>query len=191
MRLPLPRFCTALLAPVMAPVMAALLAATPAWAGKAHQHGVAQLDVAVEPGRVTLNLQTPLDGLVGFERAPRNDAERARVEAALAKLRDAGALFRIDSAAGCKLDKVALNAPVLGVTPTGTAAPAAPAKGDHADLDGHFEFTCKAEVRPAFVEVGLFEAFSGMKRIELQLALPKGQMKATLVKPATRVALVR
>lgn len=172
-------------------VALALCAAAPAWAGKAHQHGVAQLDVAVEPGRVTLDLQTPLDGLVGFERAPRTDAERARVEAALTRLRDAAALFRIDSAAGCKLEKVTLNAPVLGVTPTGTAAPAAPAKGEHADLDGRFEFSCKADARPAFVEVGLFEAFSGMKRIELQLVLPKGQMKATLVRPATRVALAR
>lgn len=183
----LPRFipCTALLAAAFAAF------AAPAWAGKAHQHGVAQLDVAVEPGRVTLDLQTPLDGLVGFERAPRTDAERARVEAALAKLRDAAALFRIDGAAGCTLAKVTLNAPVLGVTPAGTAAPAAPAKGEHADLDGRFEFTCKADARPAFVEVGLFDAFSGMKRIELQLVLPKGQMKATLVRPATRVALAR
>jgi hypothetical protein len=185
MRLPLPFLRTALLAAVAA------AAAGPGWAGKAHQHGVAQLDVSVEPGRVTLDLQTPLDGLVGFERAPRTDAERARVDAAIAKLRDAAALFRIDSAAGCSLAKVTLDAPVLGVTPAGAAAPAAPAKGEHADLDGHFEFTCKPGVRPAFVEVGLFDAFSGMKRIELQLVLPKGQMKATLVRPATRVALAR
>ena len=184
MRLPRHAYRAALFA-----ALAAL--AAPAWAGKAHQHGVAQLDVAVEPGRVTLDLQTPLDGLVGFERAPRTDAERARVDAALAKLRDAAALFRIDGAAGCKLAQVTLNAPVLGLTPTGTAAPAAPAKGEHADLDGRFEFLCKADAKPAFVEVGLFEAFSGMKRIELQLVLPRGQMKATLVRPATRVALAR
>ncbi len=190
MRLPLPRPCVPLL---ITAVVAA--AAAPAWAaGKAHQHGVAQLDVAVEPGRVTLELQTPLDGLLGFERAPRTDAERARAAAAIAKLRDAAALFRIDGAAGCTLAKVTLDAPVLGVTPAGTAAPAAPAapaKSEHADLEGRFEFTCKADARPAFVEVGLFEAFSGMKRIELQLVLPKGQMKATLVRPATRVALAR
>ena len=59
-------------------LLAAGLAATalPAWAAKAHQHGVARLDVAVEATRVTLYLDTPLDNLLGFERAPRTDAER-------------------------------------------------------------------------------------------------------------------
>jgi hypothetical protein len=39
--------------------------------------------------------------------------------------------------------------------------------------------------------VGLFDAFPQVKRIDLQVATPKGQMKATLRRPATRVLLVR
>lgn len=158
-----------------------------AWAGKAHQHGVAQLDVAVEAARVTLELDTPLDSLLGFERAPRTDTERAVVDKALARLREADKLFRIDSAAGCTLAKVTLEAPVLGLG----ANAAAPAKGEHADLNGRFEFNCKAGNLARFVEVELFEAFAPMKRIELQLVLPRGQMKASLARPATRVALAR
>lgn len=171
------------------PGLAALLLALAgqAHAHKAHQHGVAQLDVAVEATRVTLELETPLDNLLGFERAPRTDAERAAAEKAVALLREADKLFRIDSAAGCTLDKVTLDAPVLGLG--GSAA--APAKGEHAELSARFEFACKAGQRASFVEVALFEAFAGMKRLNLQLVLPRGQMKATLVRPATRVALVR
>lgn len=177
-----------------------LFAATgPAWAGKPHQHGVAQLDVVVEPTRVTLELDTPLDNLLGFERAPRTDAERAMVDKVLARLRAADGLFRIDSAAGCTLGKVSLVSSVLGLAAPGAnaaqatqAAEAAKgAKGDHAELNGHFEFNCKAGQRASFVEVGLFDAFAPMKRVELQLVLPRGQMKASLARPATRVTLAR
>ena len=166
------------------------VAAGMAWAGKAHQHGVAQLDVVVDPARVTLELETPLDNLVGFERAPRTDAERAAVDKALARLREADKLFRIDSVAGCALDKVTLASAVLGLG-AAPGATAAQNKGEHAELNARFEFICKTGQRAGFVEVELFEAFAQMKRINLQLVLPRGQMKATLVRPATRVALVR
>ena len=156
---------------------------------------MAQLDVAVEATRVTLELDTPLDSLLGFERAPRTDAERALVEKMLARLRAADQIFRIDGAAGCTLAKVSLVSPVLGLAAPGTdaaaAAKAAAATGEHADLNGRFEFNCTAGQRASFVEVGLFDAFAPMKRIELQLVLPRGQMKASLVRPSTRVALVR
>jgi hypothetical protein len=166
-------------------LFAAVSITSPAWAGKPHQHGIAALDVAVELTRITLDLETPLDNLVGFERAPRTDAERERVDAALAKLRAAATLFRIDPAAGCTLAKVTLVSPALGLGGT------APDKEGHADMDARFEFDCKAGNRAGFVEVGLFDAFAALKRIELQVATPKGQLKATLVKPASRVALAR
>src|SRR5688500_6802941 len=82
-------------------------------AGQTHDHGMARLDVAVEPTRVVFDLDTPLDNIVGFERAPRTDAERERAKAALARLQKPGELFRIDGAAGCTLLKAEVSAPAL------------------------------------------------------------------------------
>lgn len=165
----------------------ALSAGSEALAAKAHQHGTARLDIAVDAGRVSIVLDTPLDNLLGFERAPRTDAERQQVEVAVALLRDAGRLFRIDPAAGCTLARVELTSAVLKLGDGG----AAPAQGDHADLEGGFDFDCRQGGRAAHVEVGLFEAFKGLRRLELQVVTPRGQMKATLVRPASRVQLVR
>lgn len=156
-----------------------------AWAARGHEHGVARLDVGVEAGRVFVELDIPLDSLIGFERAPRTDAEREKADAAVKKLRDGAAMFRIDGNAGCELARVDLKAPHLGLGGT------APASGDHADLSGLYEFRCSAGAKAGFVEVGLFEAFAGLKRIELQVVTPRGQLKATLRKPASRVQLAR
>ncbi len=161
------------------------LLAGPALAAPPHQHGVASLDMAVESARVTLDLDTPLDNLLGFERAPRTDAERERADAMVKKLKAAEVLFRIDSAAGCTLSKVTLKSAPLGLG--GEVMD----KEGHADLQGHFEFSCKAGAKAGFVEVGLFDAFATLKRIELQVATPRGQLKASLVRPASRVALLR
>ncbi len=164
-----------------------LVVATAAHAAPPHEHGVARLDVAVEAGRVSIELDTPLDNLLGFERAPRSDAERDRVTALVARLRAGAVLFRIDAAAGCSLAKVDLVSAPIGLGKEGSTA----AAGDHADLSGSFDFRCKDGARAGFVEIGLFDAFPALKRIDLQLATPRGQIKTVLRRPASRVALVR
>lgn len=176
----------ALAALVAGGVLAGLSAG--AGAGKAHVHGAARLDIAVEPTRITLFLETPLENLLGFERAPRTDAERAAADAMLARLRAFDGLLRVDGAAGCKPGAVRIDAPALAQP--GGAAPDKDKDG-HADLEAQFEFVCAAGTRAGFVEVGLFDAFPRLSRLELQLAGPRGQLKATLRRPNSRVALVR
>jgi Protein of unknown function (DUF2796) len=161
--------------------------ATAATAGKAHEHGAARLDVAVEAGRLSLQLEAPLDSLFGFERAPRSDAERKRVEAGIGRLKAADALFRPDPAAGCLLADVELHSPTLGL---GAAAPGA-AAGEHADLDATIEFRCKDASKLGFIDTELFGAFANLKRVDVQAATPKGQLKRTLKRPAARITLTR
>ena len=165
----------------------ALLLATSALAHGPHEHGVVKLDVAVEPGRVTLLMESPLANLVGFERAPRSDAERQRVDAALATLNAAATLFKLDPAAGCTPGPVELNAAALE---DGSKPGAAPAEAGHADLDASFSFKCK-KVVPAFVDIGLFATFPGVQRIDVQLTTGNAQSKRTLTRPTARLSLTR
>lgn len=160
-----------------------------AWAaGKAHEHGALKLDVAIDGNKLTIDMEAPLDSLVGFERVPRTDAERKAAADALARLRspDKGTpLFVPDAAAQCKLGKAEVQAPVLepGAKPA--------AKDEHADLDASYEFTCAKPDELRLLEVGLFDAYKRTQRIDVQVAGPKGQAKVTLKRPARNVQLVR
>ena len=157
-----------------------------AHAGRAHQHGVAAADIAVDAGSLVIAIDVPLDDLVGFERAPRTDAERARVAQALATLRDAAALIRPDPAAGCNAGAAEIVSPALGL-----GAAQKPQADGHADLQATWTFGCRAGARPAWVELRFLEAFPRLQRIDVQSVTPAGQHKATLRRPASRVTLGR
>ena len=152
----------------------------------AHAHGVAKLDVAVEATRVSLQLDSPLDNLLGFERAPRTDAERRQADAAMARLKAADSMFRIDPAAQCKLAHVELASAALKL---GKPDPEEE-KAGHADIDGSFEFECVDAAKARYVDVGLFE-FARLQRLEVQLATPVGQFKRDLKRPASRITLTK
>lgn len=160
-----------------------------AWAaGKAHEHGALKLDVAIEGNKLTIGMEAPLDNLLGFERAPRTDAERKAAADVLTRLRspDKGTpIFVMGSAAQCSLAKAEVQAPVLepGAKPA--------AKDEHADLDASYEFTCAKPDELRTLDVALFDAYKRIQRIDVQVAGPKGQSKVTLKRPARSVKLVR
>jgi hypothetical protein len=166
----------------------AALAAAPfalhAQSQPAHVHGQIKLDVVVDGPTVVVNMASPLDNIVGFERAPRNDAEQKAVDEAVAKLRAADTLFAIDPAGNCKLGPVELRAPVLGLGATTAGAPNA----GHADLDATFAFNCASAAATKYIDVGLFTAFKGPRQIEVQIVAPQGQFKRTLKRPNARIA---
>lgn len=69
----------------------------------AHEHGVSQLELAIEDGTLTLALRAPGADIVGFEHAARSDEDKAAVDAALSLLRQPEAVFALPEAAGCTL----------------------------------------------------------------------------------------
>jgi len=103
----------------------------------AHVHGQIKLDVVVEGPTVVIEMGSPLDNYVGFERAPRTDAEKKAVDDAVAQLRAADQLFKIDPTANCKLGPVTLRSAALGL-----GKPDAAATEGHGDLDATIAFNC-------------------------------------------------
>jgi hypothetical protein len=159
---------------------------------KAHQHGLVKLDVAVEGAVLSVALEAPLDSLVGFERAPRTEAEKRAAADALTRLRDGAALFKPDAAAQCTLASVDVKAPVLeGSAKPGSADGKKDAKDEHADLDADYRFQCAQPQQLRALDIGLLDAFKRIQRIETQVVTAKGQSKVTLKRPARTVVLAR
>lgn len=177
-----------------------VMAACAAHAGKAHEHGMVRLDVSIDGPRVTLDMTAALDNWLGFERAPRTDAERKAAAEVLARLRNpnqGALLFALNAQAQCQLTQAEVSAPVLEPAAKPAAAPAAPAppaaKGsaEHADLEASYQFQCAQPAQLRTLDLGLFEAYKRIQRIQVQVAGPKGQFKVTLRRPARSVTLVR
>ncbi len=146
-----------------------------AYAGKAHRHGVAYMQLAVEQTQVVLAMEIPLDSLVGFERAPRNEAERKAGADALAKMKEAGALFKFDAAAACRLKESTVEAPVLeGKTPSTART------DEHAQLEASFVFVCNDPGKITRLDVNLFDTFRRIEKIEGQAVTLRGQHKIAL-----------
>ena len=81
----------------------------------AHVHGLATLEVAIDGAAVQISLDSPLDNLLGFERAPRNEKERQSVKAMALKLHQADTLFVFTPAAQCRLESARLESAVRAV----------------------------------------------------------------------------
>ena len=155
----------------------------PALAGKsaAHVHGVASLQVATDGGTLTLQFETPLANLLGFEHAPRSEKQKQAVRLMADRLRQAGAVFTPSPAARCSAISVELESPLLQPSPQ---------SGDdaHADLAGSFVFRCQDPAALRDLEVGLFASFPRLQRIDVQVAGPRGQSAARLSPQQRRVS---
>jgi hypothetical protein len=151
--------------------------------GHAHVHGHAQLEVSVQGSRLYIALTIPMEVLVGFERAPRSDDERARLDRALELLR-APTLFRPSAAAACRHRSATLSWSSGGPT-------SLPPEDSHNDLNLVTEFDCAEPAQLAALEAAIFDAFSRLRRIDARVAGSHGSLSAVLQRSKRSLALRR
>ena len=161
---------------------------------KAHVHGFVSLNIAVQGNQLSVQLEAPLDSLLGFEHRPRTEAQRKAAEAALAVINKPQDWLRPDAAAQCTLLRANVQADALQpVAKSELKADTKTAdKADaHADLDAAVDFSCAAPSQLKALDLGLFDAFPRINRIDVQVAGAGGQIKQTLRRPARTVRLTR
>jgi len=179
-------------------VLASLLPSV-ASAEHPHEHGVATLDVAVDGRKLTLQFESPLDNVIGFEHAPRTDKQRATLKKMEEKLQAGERLFKPAAAAACTLRGVTIDHPYRAPAAAGKGSPAG-GKGpdakdkatkdeeEHAEVSATYEMDCAKPEALDRVEVLIFETFPGVKSLKAQTASPRGQRGATLSARARTLA---
>jgi len=151
----------------------------PAVAAHAHVHGQAKLDLAIEGAAVAIHIDSPLDSLLGFEHPPYTQTQVESAQAMAAKLRAAQTLFVTSPAAGCKLTGVKIDSEPIpaAILAGGTARPVKPGKptSEHDDIDVDIHFICAKPENLHQIDVRLFDAFTHLHRVDVQMISPRGQ----------------
>lgn len=171
----------------LACLMLASLLAVPAAAqaqhrhAGAHVHGSGKLDIAIEGNKLSIALDSPADDILGFEHAPKTAAQKAKLEKAVARLKDAATIFKTPADAACKLIKAeaGLEQP----------DPKAAKPSEHADFTGAFEFECGAIAKLTSLDLGYFAAFPGAGKLAITIVTTKAQTTREATKSKPRIDL--
>ncbi|CAH0532539.1 hypothetical protein VST7929_00369 [Vibrio stylophorae] len=94
---------------------------------QAHVHGQVQLNIAQDEGELLIEVVAPGSDVVGFEHAPSNAEQAAKLSAAIAQLEQANSLWQLPNNAQCKLNDVTVE--THGMAPD--------AADDHTDHHDH------------------------------------------------------
>ena len=159
----------------------------------AHEHGVADLTLALEGRMLQIELISPLDNLVGFEHAPADAAQRAALAAAESRLQDAAGMFALPAEAGCTVRQVEIESP----WPQGERKHdhahahdhAQPTRGEHEDMVVSYGFECAHPEALRRLELRAFKHFPRLHRVRAEFATPRGQGGGVLTPGAAALAL--
>ncbi|HLD65430.1 MAG TPA: DUF2796 domain-containing protein [Pseudomonas sp.] len=151
----------------------------------AHEHGVAQLNAALDGKTLELELESPAMNLVGFEHAAQSAADQAKVAAARAQLEQPLVLFALPAAAGCQVAKQELESPLFGDAAhdehEDEHEDAHADEENHSEIHAHYQFACSAPEALQQLDLGtLFSRFPATQKIQVQLIGPNGQQGAEL-----------
>ncbi|WP_447745350.1 DUF2796 domain-containing protein [Pseudomonas nicosulfuronedens] len=154
-----------------------------------HEHGVAQLNVALDGKTLELEMDSPAMNFVGFEHAATSDADKATVATVQAQLKQPLQLLGLPASAQCSVQSVELSSPLFGDAPKAEDHDHEHADGDHdeheghqhADIDAHYQLTCAQPQELASLDFApLFKRFPATQKIQVQLIGPSGQQGAEL-----------
>ncbi len=151
-----------------------------------HEHGAAELLIALANNEIAIELQTPAFNILGFEYAPTSDAELALLADSIATL-ETGAFLQINADAECILVSADVHADVADADQTADAQD----ETTHSDIDATYRLDCAQPENIAELDVsGLFEAFPNFEDIDVQWISDTTQ-SATALTPDNQIVLFK
>ena len=144
----------------------------------AHAHGHGTLDIVVEGDQALIELRIPAVNVVGFEHAPRDDAEHEADEHAA---HDDEHEVHDDEHAAHDDDEHAAH--------DDEGSEAAAGEEEHSELRATYRFRCDAPEQLSQVDVRLFEHLHDVEEISARVVTPTAQSATDLHPGSTPVAL--
>lgn len=154
----------------------------------AHEHGHSTLNIAVEENRVALTLDAPGFDIVGFEYEASTAEDRAKIDAAIAKLSQPLSLFVVPASAACTVGSA--SAGLVDATGDHDHDHEAHEEAghehnhdhgqDHKKATGHTEFQanymldCANPSALDRIEFAFFDAFPNAQEVDVQFISDSG-----------------
>ena len=161
-------------------IVCAVLTTTPAFAAQAaHQHGAASLKVSLEGPVLQIAYDGPSETILGFEHAPKTDAQKKTVARAEEQLKQPAQLFVTPPAAECRPQPARVEMKL----------PAAGSKETHSEIEVEWRWECARPDALTHVDVGLFKAFSRLKQLRAEVVTARGQKTSVLKPGAARLKI--
>lgn len=184
--------------------------------GRAHQHGVGQLDIAFEGHHVEIELTLPGVDAVGFEHAAKTKKDRQAVRKAVKTLKDGARIISFPAAAQCRFEKVEVKSTMLedhgihhghgkhkahkkhddhgkhrhdknGHHKHGHHKNKHAAKQVHGEFSANYNVECKQVAKLAYLELTFFKAFPSAQKLVSRWIKAGKQGGATLTASRTRL----
>lgn len=145
---------------------------------KAHDHGAAELNIALEGNGAQIELHAPAMSIVGFEHVAASAADKKKQADALEKLKASiGQIVVFDAAVGCK------------ITPKSVGVEQE--EEDHAEVDADFSVACAKPLAGTKVSFGLTKVYPGITGVKVQAVGSAGSTGAEIKSDKGTVTLPR
>lgn len=178
---------------------------------KAHVHGVAHINVALEGNELYIEFTSPAANIVGFEHHPRTKKEKNAVNDAIGTLKAGEKLFALPRGAGARLMKSDVETEIEN--DSGHESKEAhehehgeiseekehdghhhenhkeDEHGQHSEFKAVYRFACKNPDKLTHIKVMLFRAFKGIEHIEVQILTRTKQTAMELTSKKNKIVL--
>lgn len=158
-----------------------------------HEHGAATMLLAIEDNEIQLRIESPAANLLGFEYAPRTDAEKQQLKQAVKNLRNADNVVQFPGQAECRVKRASVLHTVGAEDVHEEHAEddhdhkhEEHGHDEHKEQDSHsdfiveFRFECGVIAKLNQVDAKLFSNFPLLETLDLQYIAPQGQGGAEL-----------
>jgi len=194
-------------------IVALVFSSAPAMAGKghkAHEHGVAQLDIAIEGMKVEIEFKSPAESIYGFEHEAKSDKDKKALADAQAKLEQGlPKMFALPADLGCTVASMKVEPYVVedddahetaaGTKPSETkpaeTKPAGKSKkhhhhhGEHAEVHAELSLNCTKSPAGTTIDLDFSKDWSKIRRINVQVISDAKQKGVTLRRGKGKITL--
>jgi len=176
----------------------------------AHEHGKAKMDVAVEGKTATIEFESPSISIYGFEHEPKSDKEKKARDDAAAIFKDKPSdLFVFEDSAKCIVTANKVEPFVKEdhdddddhhkEAPTKATKGAKKSSkkheehekehGEHGEFHAELSVKCEKDVSGTTLKVNLFNKFSHLEAVQVQVVSDKNQTGAKITKSKNTLKL--